>query len=85
VGYEPPLSDWGRPSDLHGREWTVQDAEDSSGVIRMLREEFPRMVVEACAGGGGRVDPPCWRRASGLVVPLAVASDADVIVLESVD
>jgi alpha-galactosidase len=52
-----PVSDGGRPGDPHGRQWMVQHTQGYYAVMRMLREEFPDVVVEACAGGGGRVDP----------------------------
>ena len=52
-----PVTDGGRPGDPHGREWSVQHARGYLGVMRMLREEFPHITVEACSGGGGRIDP----------------------------
>jgi alpha-galactosidase len=52
-----PVSDGGRPGDLHGREWAIQHAEGYLEVMRMLRDEFPHVTVEACSGGGGRIDP----------------------------
>lgn len=51
-----PVSDGGRPGDPHGRQWTVQHTTGYYEVLRMLRAEFPEVTVEACAGGGGRVD-----------------------------
>lgn len=51
-----PISDGGRPGDRHGRQWQVQHAEGYHRVMRMLREEFPHVTVEACSGGGGRID-----------------------------
>jgi len=51
-----PVTDGGRPGDLHGREWAIQHAEGYLEVMRMLREEFPHVTVEACSGGGGRID-----------------------------
>lgn len=51
-----PVSDGGRPGDPYGRQWSVQHTEGYYAVLRMLREEFPHVTVEACAGGGGRVD-----------------------------
>ena len=51
-----PVSDGGRPGDDHGRQWSVQHAEGYYQVMRMLREEFPHVTVEACAGGGARID-----------------------------
>ncbi len=51
-----PVTDGGRPGDLHGREWAIQHAEGYLEVMRMLRDEFPHVTVEACSGGGGRID-----------------------------
>jgi alpha-galactosidase len=51
-----PVSDGGRPGDDHGRQWSVQHAEGYYRVMRMLRAEFPHVTVEACSGGGGRID-----------------------------
>ncbi|HEU5487016.1 MAG TPA: alpha-galactosidase, partial [Microlunatus sp.] len=51
-----PVSDGGRPGDPHGRAWSVQHAEGYLAIMRMLREEFPHVTVEACSGGGGRID-----------------------------
>ena len=51
-----PVSDGGRPGDPNGRAWSVQHAEGYLEVMRMLREEFPHVTVEACSGGGGRID-----------------------------
>ena len=51
-----PVSDGGRPGDDHGRQWSVQHAEGYYRVMRMLRTEFPHVTVEACSGGGGRID-----------------------------
>ncbi|WP_375424962.1 alpha-galactosidase [uncultured Friedmanniella sp.] len=51
-----PVSDGGRPGDPHGRQWSVQHAEGYYEVLRMLRDEFPQVTVEACSGGGGRID-----------------------------
>jgi alpha-galactosidase len=52
-----PISDGGRPGDIHGRQWAVQHAHGYYRVMRMLRDEFPHVTVEACSGGGGRIDP----------------------------
>jgi alpha-galactosidase len=51
-----PVSDGGRPGDARGRQWTVQHTQGYYAVMTMLREEFPHVTVEACAGGGGRID-----------------------------
>lgn len=52
-----PISDGGRPSDSRGRQWQIQHEAGYHRVMRMLREEFPHVTVEACSGGGGRIDP----------------------------
>ena len=51
-----PISDGGRPGDIHGRQWAVQHAHGYHRVMRMVRTEFPHVTVEACSGGGGRID-----------------------------
>lgn len=51
-----PVTDGGRPGDPHGREWAIQHAVGYHAVMRMLRQEFPHVTVEACSGGGGRID-----------------------------
>lgn len=51
-----PVSDGGRPGDDHGRQWSVQHAEGYYRVLRMLREEYGHVTVEACSSGGGRID-----------------------------
>ncbi|MFC7624191.1 alpha-galactosidase [Microlunatus sp. GCM10028923] len=51
-----PVSDGGRPGDDHGRQWPVQHVEGYHRVLRMLREEFGHVTVEACSSGGGRID-----------------------------
>lgn len=51
-----PVTDGGRPGDPHGREWSLQHTRSYYRVLRMLREEFPEVTLEACAGGGGRID-----------------------------
>ncbi|WP_433559066.1 alpha-galactosidase [Pseudonocardia xinjiangensis] len=50
------VSDGGRPGDPRGREWSVQHTRAYHRLMTLLREEFPHVTVEACAGGGGRVD-----------------------------
>jgi len=52
-----PVTDGGRPGDIHGREWSIQHARGYLEVMLMIREEFPHVIVEACSGGGGRIDP----------------------------
>ena len=52
-----PVTDGGRPGDAHGREWSIQHARGYLEVMGMIREEFPHVTVEACSGGGGRIDP----------------------------
>lgn len=51
-----PISDGGRPGDLHGREWSVQHTRNYYRILRMLRADFPDVIVEGCAAGGGRID-----------------------------
>ncbi len=51
-----PVTDGGRPGDPLGRQWTVQHTHGYYRVMRMLREEFPHVTVEACASGGARID-----------------------------
>jgi alpha-galactosidase len=51
-----PISDGGRPGDIHGRRWAVQHAQGYHRVMQMVRTEFPHVTVEACSGGGGRID-----------------------------
>jgi alpha-galactosidase len=51
-----PVSDGGRPGDVHGREWSVQHTRNYYRVLRMLRREYPHVTVEACAAGGARID-----------------------------
>ncbi|MEH0934700.1 alpha-galactosidase [Micromonospora psammae] len=51
-----PITDGGRPGDPRGGEWPLQHAAGFHQLLRLLREEFPQVTVEVCAGGGGRVD-----------------------------
>ncbi len=51
-----PVSDGGDIDDPHGRQWAVEHARGYLDVMTMLREEFPHVTVEACSGGGGRID-----------------------------
>ncbi|HET9648624.1 MAG TPA: alpha-galactosidase [Microlunatus sp.] len=51
-----PISDGGRPGDPYGRQWAVQHASGYHRVLRMIRTEYPHVTVEACSGGGGRID-----------------------------
>lgn len=51
-----PVTDGGRPGDVHGREWSLQHTRGYYRVLRMLRDEFPQVTVEACASGGARID-----------------------------
>jgi alpha-galactosidase len=50
------VSDGGRPGDPRGREWPIQHTRAYYRLMRLLRDEFPHVTVEACAGGGGRID-----------------------------
>jgi alpha-galactosidase len=51
-----PITDGGRPGDRQGRQWAVQHTHGYYRVMRMLRTEFPDVTIEACSGGGGRID-----------------------------
>ncbi|HMH57725.1 MAG TPA: alpha-galactosidase [Galbitalea sp.] len=51
-----PVSDGGRPGDIHGRQWSLQHTRNYYEILRMLRDEFPQVTLEACAAGGGRID-----------------------------
>ncbi|MCU1413196.1 MAG: glycoside hydrolase clan [Microbacteriaceae bacterium] len=51
-----PISDGGRPGDVHGRQWSLQHTRGYYDILRMLRAEFPHVTLEACAAGGGRID-----------------------------
>lgn len=50
------ITDGGRPGDPRGRQWSVQHTEAYYRLMALVREEFPHVTVEACAGGGGRID-----------------------------
>jgi alpha-galactosidase len=52
-----PVTDGGRPGDPRSGRWSVDHAAGYLRVMTMLRREFPDVTVEACAGGGGRIDP----------------------------
>jgi alpha-galactosidase len=51
-----PVSDGGRPGDVHGREWSLQHTRGYYAILQTLRDEFPGVTIEACAAGGGRID-----------------------------
>ncbi len=51
-----PITAGGRPGELTALQWSVDHVRAYYRLLRMLRAEFPDLVVEACAGGGGRVD-----------------------------
>lgn len=51
-----PVTDGGRPGDPRSGEWAVDHVLGYYRIMRMLRAEFPAVTVEACAGGGGRID-----------------------------
>jgi alpha-galactosidase len=51
-----PITDGGRPGERQGRQWAVQHTSGYYRVMRMLRTEFPDVTIEACSGGGGRID-----------------------------
>ena len=46
----------GGQSTPGGDDWSWRHTHAYYRVMAMLREEFPHVVVEACAGGGGRID-----------------------------
>lgn len=37
-------------------EWSFQHTQGYYRLLQMIRDEFPHVTVEGCAGGGGRVD-----------------------------
>jgi alpha-galactosidase len=51
-----PITDGGRPGDLRSGRWSIDHVAGYYHVMAMLRRDFPEVTVEACAGGGGRVD-----------------------------
>ena len=50
------VSDGGRPGDPDGLAWSWQHTEAYYRILRVLRTEFGHVTLEACAGGGGRID-----------------------------
>jgi alpha-galactosidase len=51
-----PVTDGGRPGDPRSGRWSIDHVAGYYHVMDMLRRDFPRVTVEACAGGGGRID-----------------------------
>ena len=51
-----PITDGGRPGDRQSRQWAVQHTQGYYRVMQMLRTDFPDVTIEACSGGGGRID-----------------------------
>lgn len=51
-----PITDGGRPGDPHGRQWSVQHTRGYYEILRVLRQEFPHVTIEACSSGGARID-----------------------------
>jgi alpha-galactosidase len=51
-----PITDGGRPGHLRSGRWSIDHVTGYYHVMDMLRRDFPRVTVEACAGGGGRID-----------------------------
>jgi len=51
-----PITDGGRPGDPRSGRWSIDHVAGYHHVMAMLRRDFPELTVEACAGGGGRVD-----------------------------
>jgi alpha-galactosidase len=76
-----PITDGGRPGDPHGGEWALQHAQGVHRVLRMLREEFPEVTVEACASGGGRIDHSMLA-ASDVVWPSDETGPRDRLVIQ---
>ncbi|MBP2356056.1 alpha-galactosidase [Kribbella aluminosa] len=52
-----PVTDGGRPGDARSARWAIDHTQGYYRVLQMLRDEFPHVTIEGCAGGGGRVDP----------------------------
>jgi alpha-galactosidase len=52
-----PVTDGGRPGDPRSGRWSLDHVLGYYRVMAMLRKEFPAVTVEACAGGGARIDP----------------------------
>ncbi|MGI5187312.1 alpha-galactosidase [Promicromonospora sp. CA-289599] len=46
----------GGQSVLGGDDWSWRHTQAYYRILDALRAEFPRVTVEACAGGGGRID-----------------------------
>lgn len=46
----------GGQSMLGGDDWSWRHTQAYYRILDALRAEFPRVTVEACAGGGGRID-----------------------------
>ena len=57
------VTDGGRPGDPRGREWSIAHTRAYHRLMDLLRDEFPHVTVEACAGGGGRIDNAVLARA----------------------
>jgi alpha-galactosidase len=51
-----PVTDGGRPGDPASARWSIDHTRGYYRVMQTLRRRFPHVTVEACAGGGGRVD-----------------------------
>jgi alpha-galactosidase len=51
-----PVTDGGRPGSPRSARWSVDHTLAYLRIMDVLRREFPHVTVEACAGGGGRVD-----------------------------
>jgi alpha-galactosidase len=52
-----PVTDGGRPGDPRSGAWSIDHTRAYYRVMAMLRRDFPNVTIEACAGGGGRIDP----------------------------
>lgn len=51
-----PVTDGGRPGSSASARWSVDHTLAYYRVLDVVRAEFPHVTLEACAGGGGRVD-----------------------------
>ncbi|RZU53424.1 alpha-galactosidase [Krasilnikovia cinnamomea] len=76
-----PITDGGRPGDPRGGEWALQHTAGFHSVLRLLREEFPHVTVEVCAGGGARVDAAVLA-ASDLVWPTDEVGARDLLEIQ---
>lgn len=76
-----PVTDGGRPGDVHGREWSIQHTRNYYRALDMLRAEHPDVVIEACASGGARIDNAVLAR-SDVVWPSDQVGARDRLVIQ---